>query len=263
MDKLTLKSYAKINLNLKIGATREDGYHELSSLMQQVNLFDVLTFRKLDENKILIKCNKKELENENNIAYKAALLVKNRFNMDSGVEIDIEKNIPIGAGLAGGSGNAAVTLKALNELWNLNLKEDELIKLGRELGSDVPFQIVGKTALVEGTGEKITKADSIKEDDVLIIKPDVEISTKWAYEELDKLKSIHQSENDFESLVAVKYPIINEIKKELLDGGAVKALMSGSGPSVFGLFDNRVIAEKAYNNLKDKYHFVFLTKTIK
>ena len=209
MNKLNLKSYAKINLTLEIGKRLDSGYHEISSLMQQINLFDILTFKELDENKIIIKSNKKELENEKNLAYKSALLLKNKFNIKQGMEIDIQKNIPIGAGLAGGSGNAAVTLKAMNKLFNLNLEEKELIKIGRELGSDVPFQIIGKTALVRGTGEKITKINQTKEADILIIKPAIKISTKWAYEEFDKKPLKNKSENDFELLNEPFNQIIN------------------------------------------------------
>jgi len=260
---MLIKSYAKINLTLEIGKKLPSGYHEIKSVMQQINLFDILKFKKLEENKIVIKCNLKELENEENIVYKAALLLKNKFKIMEGIEIDIKKNIPIGSGLAGGSGNAAATLKAMNKLFNLNIDNNELTKIGMELGSDVPFQIVGKTALVEGVGEKIKEIEPPKEENILLIKPGIQISTKWAYEELDKKPTKTNSENDFEPLISKKYPIINKIKEQLKNNGAVKPLMSGSGPAVFGLFKDKTTAEKAYNKLKDKYPFVYLTTIIK
>lgn len=260
---MLIKSYAKINLTLKIGKKLPSGYHEIKSVMQQINLFDILKFKKLEENKIVIKCNLKELENEENIVYKAALLLKNKFKIMEGIEIDIKKNIPVGSGLAGGSGDAAATLKVMNKLFNLNLDENELIKIGMKLGSDVPFQIIGGTALVEGVGEKIKEIEPPKEENILIIKPGIQISTKWAYEELDKKSTKTNPENDFEPLISKKYPIINKIKEQLKNNGAVKALMSGSGPAVFGLFKDKTTAEKAYNKLKDKYPFVYLTTTIK
>jgi 4-diphosphocytidyl-2-C-methyl-D-erythritol kinase len=260
---MLIKSYAKINLSLKIGKKLPSGYHEIKSVMQQINLYDILEFKKIKEDKTIIKSNKKELENENNLAYKAALILKNKFKIKEGIGINIEKNIPLASGLAGGSGNAAATLKAMNKLFNLNLDDDKLIEIGRELGSDVPFQITGKTALVEGTGEKITKINPPKENDILIIKPDIDISTKWAYEEFDKTIQKKDAENDFEPLITKKHPIIKEIKEQLKSNGAEKALMSGSGPAVFGLFKDKTTAEKAYNNLKNKYPFVYLTTIIK
>ena len=285
MNKLEFKSYAKINLALEIGKKRSAGYHEIRSIMQQINLFDKLTFKKLEEDRIIIKCNLKELENDGNICYKAALLLKNEFNIKEGIEIDIEKNIPIGSGLAGGSGNAAATLKALNEMFELNLSEDKLIEIGIQLGSDVPFQIIGGTALVEGIGEELTKLNPLENIDVLLINPNINISTKWAYEEFDKvnnqkgsnnfdkmLKGIGEGNlngisenlyNDFEEVIFNSYPEIRKIKEDLIKNNALNALMSGSGSSVFGLFENKGEAEKTHLNLKDKYPFVCLTNTIR
>ena len=264
MNELTLKSYAKINLDLKIGKKLANGYHELKSIMQQINLYDILKFKKLNENKINIKSNIKELENEKNIIYKTAFLIKNKFNINKGIEIILEKNIPLAAGLAGGSGNAAATLKALNKLWDLNLNENELINLARQIGSDVPFQIIGGKALVEATGEKVTKLNEPKEENIIIINPNIEISTKWAYDEFDKQNSLKkESENDFEPIIIEKYPIIKEIKQDLIKNGAEKALMSGSGPTVFGIFKDKLAADNAYRKLKNTYPFIKLTKTIK
>lgn len=283
---MLIKSFAKINLFLKIGKKLPSGYHEIESVMQQVNLSDELSFKKIDEDKVIIKCNIKELENKNNIAYKAAELVKNKFDIKEGIEINIEKNIPIGAGLAGGSGNAAVTLNTMNKLFNLNLGKGKLIEIGKELGSDVPFQILGKTVLVEGTGEKLTKLNNLKDINIVLVNPGINISTKWAYEEFDKINikkdnkdfsikkliSIIETENsieiskylynDFELMVFDKYPKIKKIKQDLLKGGALNALMSGSGSSVFGIFEDKAGAEKAYKKFKDEYSNVFLLKTV-
>ncbi len=314
MNKVEFKSYAKINLALEIGKKLPDNYHEIRSIMQQVNMFDGLSFKKINENKIIIKCSRKELENNENICYKSALLLKDRFNIKEGVEVNIEKNIPIGSGLAGGSGNAAVTLKAINEMFDLNLSEDELTEIGTEIGSDVPFQLIGGTALVEDTGERITKLNSIKDVHILLINPNIEISTKWAYEEFDmseittrKLHTLDGSKgaisehaqkpkvfdkinnqkennhfekmlngiennnlieisenlyNDFEELIFEKYPEIKKIKEDLIKNNALNALMSGSGSSVFGLFEDEENIKKAFENLKDEYKNVFLLKTV-
>ena len=284
MDKAEFKSYAKINLALEIGKKLPNNYHEIKSIMQQVNLSDELSFKKINENKIIINCNFNELNNPNNICYKAALLLKNRFNIKEGVEISIKKNIPIGSGLAGGSGNAAATLKAMNKIFDLILSEDELTEIGKEIGSDVPFQLIGGTALVEGVGEIITRLNSIKDVNILLINPDTEISTKWAYEEFDKvnnqrennhiekilngIKSNNLNEisenlyNDFEELIFEKYPGIKKIKEDLIKNNALDALMSGSGSSVFGLFENEESIKKAFENLTDKYRNVFLLKTV-
>ena len=284
MDKEEFKSYAKINLALEIGKKLSNNYHEIRSIMQQVNLSDGLSFRKLNENKIIINCSRKELENNENICYKAALLLKNRFNIKEGVEINIEKNIPIGSGLAGGSGNAAATLKAINEMFDLNLSENELTEIGTEIGSDVPFQIIGGTALVESSGEKLTKLNPLENINVLLIIPNIEISTKWAYEEFDKINNQEENNhfdkilngiensnlneisenlyNGFEEIIFNRYPEIKKIKEDLIKNNALNALMSGSGSSVFGLFDNGGDIQKAFENLKEKYGNVFLLRTI-
>lgn len=273
---MNLKSYAKINLSLIVLEKLEDGYHKLRSVMHNINLYDELSFEIIPEDNIIIECNIKELENENNICYKAAFILKSRFFIDEGIKINIKKNIPIGAGLAGGSGNAAATLIAMNKLLNLNLSKDELLDIGRELGSDVPFQILSGTALVEGTGEILTKLNDISLN-VLLINPGIEISTKEAYQELDifkkekifednrLLEGIKKNDtatitknlhNDFEDVIFKGFPEIKGIKEELIENGAMNALMSGSGSTVFGIFEDNEKLEKAYNNLKENYSLV-------
>ncbi len=279
-DTLNINAYAKINLTLDITKKLDSGYHEVESIKQQLRLHDELTLRTLNEKTIIINC--KGVPKEKNIAYKAAVLLQKKFKPEKGVEINIEKNIPIGSGLAGGSADAAATLKGLNKLWNLGLKREELIEIGKELGMDVPFCIFGKTALATGRGDILRRLRAIRDFSIVLINPGFRISTKKAYEKLD-LKKIgkrqstqelvnaieHQKtelitvslHNDFESNAVKEHPVIIEMKNKLTENGALNALMSGSGPTVFGLFENKEKAKKAYENLKDKYKFVCLTKT--
>lgn len=279
-DTLNINAYAKINLTLDVIRKLESGYHEIESVKQQLRLNDKITLRTLNERRIII--NFKEIPKEQNIVYKAATLLEKRFKPEKGVEITIKKNIPIGGGLAGGSADAAATLKGLNKLWNLGLKRKELIEIGKELGMDVPFCIFGKTALATGQGNILRRLRPIMEFSVVIINPGFRISTKQAYEKLDTEKTgkrhgteemvnaiehqekgqiIRNLHNDFEFSVIKEYPIISEIKKDIIKNGALNALMSGSGPTVFALFEDKEKAKKAYENLKDKYEFVCLTKT--
>ncbi len=282
---LKLESYAKINLCLDIGKKLENGYHELKSVIQQINLSDELSFNELETDKVIVKCNIPEIEAENNICHKAAEMIKERFGIKKGIEIIIDKNIPIGAGLAGGSGNAAVTIKAMNEMFGLKLSEKEMIDIGKNIGSDVPFQIIGGTVLVEGYGEKLTKIDNIEGLNIVLVNPGINISTKWAYEIFDHannnkinenrinniIKAIKNKDlqnisdnlyNDFDKVVSEKYPEIKNIKKELVNLGAMNALMSGSGSSVFGLFKAEEEAKKACEKIKDKYHLVLALSSV-
>jgi len=279
---LELKAYAKINLTLDILGKLDSGYHEINSLMQQIRLHDNIFLKNINENKIKISCNK-EIEKKDNLAYKAALLLKNKFNIKEGIEIKIEKNIPIASGLSGGSTDAAITLICLNKLWNLNLTENELISLASDIGKDIPFHIIGGACKVSGTGEALKKINSL-EMDIILINPGFKISTKEAYDNLDLnktgkklktediIKAINNENinavaanlhNDFELSIIKKYPIIKKIKEELTKNNALNALMTGSGPTVFGIFENEDKAKKAYDNLKDKFNFVHITKTIK
>ena len=279
MEEITIKSPAKINLALDIVGKREDGYHEIETVMHQVELCDLIKVEDSDEMKI--DCNDK-IPLKGNLVLKAVKLLKGRYNLTRNVSITIEKNIPVAAGLGGGSSNAALTLIALDKLWGLNLKQEELISLAKEIGSDVPFFIAGNAAYATGKGELLQKLDPINFYAVLI-NPGFDVSTKWAYESLNlgltgkklasreilkcvkknNLREIAQFlHNDFETVVLDKYPVLKEIKGSLVANGALNSVMSGSGPTIFGIFEDEEKAKNAYENLKGSYKFVYLTKTL-
>jgi len=281
---MLLKSHAKINLYLEIGKKLKSGYHNIQSVMQLIELHDNISFESLDEDKIIIESNNKELESKYNLAYKAALLLKNNFKIKEGVKINIEKQIPLASGLGGGSSNAASALFALSKLWNLNLSQKKLINLASGIGSDVPFFISGETALVEGIGDKIKPLKKSPSLNIVLVNPGINVSTAWAYKEFDKNKhklkakaSINElvrainkknikkiSENlynDFGPIIEKKFKVVREIKTNLKKFNALNSLISGSGPTVIGLFDSIYTAREAYFKLKDMYPFVYLTKT--
>ncbi len=274
---MNLRAYAKINLTLDIIGKRTDNYHNIESLMQQIDLYDNINLELIKGNRIIIKCNDKKLENENNLAYKSAFLIKETFNIEFGIKIRISKNIPISSGLGGGSSDAAQVLKGLNQLLKLNLSNRDLIKLGEEIGSDVPFQIVGGCCLVSGKGEIVERIYNIPQFFVIIINPGFEIKTSEAYSDINlnevgkknaTRKIIKQFNpellhNDFEDSILRKYPDIKKIKDMLIKNKALNALLCGSGASVFGIFDDETKAKKAYKNTKELFPFVYLGKTIK
>ena len=282
---MSVNSYAKINLFLRIGKKISSGYHNIQSVMQKIELSDNISIEPLSEDKIVIESTNKELENENNLAYRAALLLKNRFKVRNGVRIYIEKNIPLSAGLGGGSSDAATALLSLNKLWSLKLKEKQLIEMASQIGTDVPFFIGENAALVEGIGDKIKRIKKSFSINIVIINPGFRISTKWAYSAYDKvkpkiklnadikslIKAIEKKDikeiannihNDFEPIVTKKYKIIGEIKNNLLRNDALNAGISGSGPSVFGIFNSIYEAREAFFKIQYDYPFVFLTKTV-
>ena len=282
---MAFSSYAKINLFLKIGSRLKSGYHSIQSVMQRIELSDNLKVEPLHEDSIIIESTNKDIENENNLAYKAASLLKKKFKVKHGVRIFIEKNIPLEAGLGGGSSNAATALIALNKLWSLKLKEKQLIQIASEIGSDISFFIGENAALVEGIGDKVKwlkKAFSVK---IVLINPGFGISTKLAYSAFDRqkpriktdanikdlIKALEKKDingiadnlhNDFEPVIAKKYKVINEIKNNLLRNDALNATISGSGPTVFGVFNSIYEAREAFFKIQYDYPFVFLTKTI-
>lgn len=282
---MAINSYAKINFFLKIGKKLSSGYHNIQSVMQKIELSDSISIELINEDRIIVECTNKELENESNLAHKAALLLKKKFNVTSGVKIFIEKNIPLEAGLGGGSGNAATVLLNLNKLWGLKLKEKQLIQLASEVGSDVPFFIGENAALVEGIGEKVKAIKKSFSINIVLINPGFRVSTKWAYAAFDRekpkiktkaniselIKSIEKKNikgiagnlyNDFEPIVTKKYKVINEIKSNLLRNDALNTSISGSGPTVFGVFNSIYEAREAFFKIKYDYPFVFLTKTV-
>ncbi len=282
--KLSFKTPAKINLGLHIHKKREDGFHELETLFHMVGWYDELEIEGTRE-RVELVCNAPGIPNdERNLVVKAAILLKNRFPKKcGGVNIKLKKNIPSGAGLGGGSGNAAGILLALNLLWDLKLKRKDLIELASELGSDVPFFLMSPCAMGAGRGEILQSVESLVRFYILMIYPGFPVATSWVYGNL-KLKLtkaennisilknfLLRSEfaqlgealyNDLEPVVFKRHPEILEIKKELLDSGARGALLSGSGSTVFGIFDNPQIANKALARFTEEKYRSFLAESI-
>lgn len=264
---LQLKAYAKINLGLDVIRKREDGYHEVRMIMQTVKLFDKLTFRLLDEDVIRMKTNLGFLPvDENNLVYKAVKLLKHTYHVDKGMEIELFKCIPVAAGMAGGSADCAAALIGANKLFGLRLNKQKLMELGVTLGADVPYCILRGTALSEGIGEVLTPLPPMPDCYILIAKPPISVSTKFVYEHLDanglqehpdidgmisairerRLTGIiDRMENVLESVTILEYPVIEEIKICMKENGALNSLMSGSGPTVFGIFEKKEAADKA------------------
>lgn len=273
--KVELKAYAKINLGLDVLRKREDGYHEVKMIMQTVDLYDKLMLEKIDENRIELSTNIESLEaDERNLVYRAIKLIKDRYNLENGVIARLEKNIPIAAGMAGGSTDCAAALKGMNKLFDLHISDEELMKLGKTLGADVPYCIMGGTALAEGIGEKLTPLNRITGDYVVIAKPKIGVSTKYVYEnldlsdnakhpninrmigyieEMDKENLFNCIGNILETVTEKKYNVISEIKEFLKDKGAVNSLMSGSGPTVFAIFNSKKTAQLACDAIQKEY----------
>lgn len=271
-NSIVLKSYGKINLGLDVLRRREDGYHEVRMIMQTVGLYDVLTMKKLKEDEIKMTCNLSFLPtDERNLVYKAVKLIKDKYQIKDGVEINLNKRIPVAAGMAGGSSNCAAALKGMNKLFNLNLSIDELCEIGVHLGADVPYCIWGGTALSEGIGEKLSRVDAMPECYILIAKPGISVSTAFVYQNLDlsglskhpdingmleclkkkDLKGIcDRLENVLETVTVKEYPIIQHVKAHLMKQGAMGALMSGSGPTIFAIFDDKKTADNALESLR-------------
>lgn len=281
MEKLILHSHAKINLSLDILYKRDDNYHEIESVMQEIDLKDILTFTDREKG-IIIETNCPQVPIDfHNLVYKAWEKMKLYTGLDRGIHIKIEKNIPISAGLAGGSSNAAAAFKAMNELWELNLSKVELMELGQSVGADVPFCIMGGTALARGIGEKLIALKSFKDVNILLCNPGIDISTAYAYSKLNLegkrldtellLEAIDKSDikavsknlgNKMEDAIIGKYPVIGEIKDSMIGGGALNSLMSGSGSTVFGIFENLEKMKITKEKLIKTYPLTYCSKTI-
>lgn len=284
MNSIKLKSRAKINLSIDVLGKREDGYHLVEMIMQTIDLYDVIKIRELSSDNIILKSNSSDIPlDDNNIVYKAINLLKNKFNINKGVEIFIQKNIPIAAGMAGGSSNAAAVLVGLNKLWGLNISELDLQKLGFKLGADVPFCISGKAALAKGVGEELSFIKGLPKDiSILICKPEIFVSTKDIYEGLDLnniqnrpdnkklLEDLRQENiqslaknmvNVLESVTSRHYREIKEIEKVMMENGALGSMMSGSGPTVFGLYKNREDVLKSEKELLKNYKQVYVVNS--
>ena len=262
MDTLTLCAPAKINYLLDVIGKRADGYHDLRMIMQRVNLCDEITLTLTNTPGISVICNSSGAPNgPNNIAWKAAQALLDIAESDNGVNIVITKNIPVAAGLGGGSSDAATVLLGLNELLKLGLTDQQLMETGRKLGADVPFFIFRKTALAEGIGEKLTYLPDMPKCWIVLINPGVHVSTAWVYRslqltnkgELNSIPKFFKSiedvvailSNDLESVTIQAFQVIAKIKECLMDSGAIGSMMSGSGPTVFGVFKSFDAAEFA------------------
>lgn len=273
MNEYKTKAYAKINLGLDVIGRLENGYHEVKMVMQTVGIYDELSFEKA-ESGIVVTTDSGELPtDENNLIYKAAKLMFETYGIREGVRIHLQKNIPIAAGMAGGSTDAAATMKGINKLFELNRPMRELRDLGVKIGADVPYCIMGGTALAEGIGEKLTALPEAPGCFLLIAKPDINVSTKYVYEHLDAegvaehpdidgmVKAIEDGSlqgvldrmgNVLETVTVKAHPVIDTIKNRMKELGAAQAMMSGSGPTVFGIFLEETKAKEAYELIKEE-----------
>ena len=269
---MLLKAMAKVNLGLDVIRKREDGYHDLRMIMQSIYLYDQLKIEKSEKPGISLSTNRSFLPvDQNNLIVKSARLLMDEFHIEEGVDIRLEKNIPVAAGMAGGSTDAAATLVGLNQLFHLKLSEQELMERGVKIGADVPYCIMRGTALAEGIGEKLTRLPSMPPCYILIAKPGISVSTKYVYTNLHleqlqhhpdidgiigaieekSLKGITERlENVLESVTISAYPVIQEIKNQMVSCGALGALMSGSGPTVFGIFEDKERAGYAAEQIR-------------
>lgn len=274
MKELRLKAYGKINLGLDVVKKREDGYHEVKMIMQTIKVYDKLLFKILEEDKIVIKTNLDFLPtNENNLIYRAIKLIKDEYNIHKGIEVDLYKCIPVSAGMAGGSTDCAAALVGMNKLFNLGISKSRLMEYGITLGADVPYCILRGTALSEGIGEVLTPLPPIPNCYIVIAKPHINVSTKFVYENLvldeniihpdidgmieaienkDLIGITNRMANVLETVTTKKYPVIENIKRLMKDNNAVNSLMSGSGPTVFGIFTDEEEAKNCANVIESK-----------
>ena len=266
--KIERKAYAKINLGLDVTGVREDGYHIVKMIMQNVDLYDTLTFEDNDSGEIVLTASTDKIEtDERNLICKVARQLKDKFNVKQGVTMHLVKRIPVAAGMAGGSTDGAAAYLALNELWGLNLSKKELCELAVSLGADIPYCIIGGTALAEGIGEELTAISDMPTCHLVIAKPAIDVSTGWVYKELDSREGIKHPDIDgikaaiegddlnkmcalignvLEEVTASKYKEVGQLEEILRKEGAVGAFMTGSGPTVFGVFDKKDAAEAGY-----------------
>jgi 4-diphosphocytidyl-2-C-methyl-D-erythritol kinase len=280
---MKIKAYAKINISLDVVGKREDGYHLLEMIMQTIDLYDIVEVKKIKSG-IQLECDKYYVPtDERNIAYKAAMIFKQHFGIDEGVYININKNIPVSAGLAGGSTDGAAVLKLMNKIFNINASDEELRKIAVKLGADVPYCISGGTALCEGIGERITQLKPFKDKILVLIKPPFGVSTKNVYKEFDLSKVVihpktkelieniekdnlefvaNNMKNLLENVTLRKHKTISNIKDGARMNQCLGTMMSGSGPTVLAFFDDMYKAQLCYDYMKSKYKDVFITRTI-
>lgn len=274
MDKIKLKALGKINLGLDVLGRRPNGYHDVRMVMQTVYLYDQILLEKTDKEGISLETNLFYLPvNENNLAYRATKMLIDEFAIKEGVHISLEKHIPVAAGMAGGSSNAAAVLYGMNRLFQLGLTDQELMDRSVQLGADVPYCIMRGTVLAEGIGEKLTPLPAMPKCHVLLAKPPISVSTQKVYEKLDAqevtkhpdidgillglqtgdLKKITSSMgNVLENVTITEYPQIERIKDVMKEEGALNAMMSGSGPTVFGIYDDKMLARRAAARIREE-----------
>ena len=284
MDSIRLKARAKINLGLDVLGKSEDGYHEVRMVMQTIGIYDRLILTKIPEEEIRITSNLAFLPvNENNLIYKAIKLLKDEYHFPGGVSVDLNKFIPVAAGMAGGSTDAASTMFGVNRLFGLNLSMGKMMELGVRLGADVPYCVMRGTALAEGIGEKLTRITPVPHMWILIAKPQINVSTRLVYEQLDMggiqkhpdidgiIRAIEAQDvvriaqsmgNVLENVTVPLYPVIETIKQDMLSHGAINAMMSGSGPTVFGIFpdEQTTLACQAFLKKKGDARQVYITE---
>ena len=270
--KLEKKAYAKINLGLDVTGKRADGYHIVRMIMQNVDLFDTLVFEDNDSGDILLSANSEKIPtDDSNLICKVARQLKETYNVTKGAKIYLEKRIPVAAGMAGGSTDGAAAYVALNELWGLGLDKEELCKLAVKLGADIPYCIMGGTALAEGIGEELTIIADLPKCSILIAKPAIDVSTGWVYKELDSCDIVDHPDIDgiraaieagdihkmcelignvLEPVTSGRYEEISKIEKIMEENGAIKAFMTGSDPTVFGIYDDEAKAKEGFEAVK-------------
>lgn len=277
MKTVTIKAPAKVNLTLDVTGKRPNGYHDLKMIMQTISVFDEIKLSLTEEEKIDLHMNKElpdKIPAEKNLVYKAAALMKEKFDIKGGFDIELQKNIPAAAGLAGGSSDCAAALIAINEVCELGLTTQELCDIGVKLGADVPFCIRKGTMLSEGIGEILTPLTPFRDVWVVLVKPDISVSTAYVYTHLDLPNLKYHPDTDkaiecidngdisglsnvlsnvLETVTVPEYPVLTEIKEFLVQNGAAGSLMSGSGPTVFGIFKNKEDARRAYDKANEKY----------
>lgn len=274
MNQIELKALAKINLGLDVLGRRENGYHDVRMVMQSIYLYDEVKIERTASSEIKVASNLNFLPTgDGNIAYKAAKLLKEEFHIEEGVRISLNKHIPVAAGLAGGSSNAAAVLFGMNRMFRLGLSQKDLMERGVQLGADVPYCIMRGTVLAEGIGEELSVLPAMPKCTVLIAKPPISVSTKTVYEALDSKETGTHPDIDgiidglkagslkrvaacmgnvLEDVTIPIHPVIEDIKREMMEAGALNAMMSGSGPTVFGLFENRGAAREAQRGIREK-----------
>lgn len=272
--RIDLKALAKINLGLDVLGRRENGYHDVRMVMQSIYLYDDVKIERTKAPGIEIRTNLYFLPtDENNIAYKAAAMLIEEFQIEDGVIITLDKHIPVAAGMAGGSSNAAAVLFGMNRMFDLGLSQQALMERGVKLGADVPYCIMRGTVLAEGIGEELTVLPAMPRCTVLVAKPAISVSTKVVYEALDSKEIVEHPDIDgliaglkagdlrmiaaamgnvLEDVTIPMYPVIENIKNEMKAAGALNAMMSGSGPTVFGLFENKIQARAAQDKIRAK-----------